>query len=61
MATSVTGNLKDTVVTLFGFILFDDVVATTSFVTGVIISVIGAGAYSYSKIRGGKKDPKIDK
>jgi hypothetical protein len=42
MATSITGNIKDTVVTFFGFFLFDDVIPTPMFVTGVLISFAGA-------------------
>lgn len=51
MATSITGNIKDTVVTAFGFFLFDDIEPSFMFVMGVAISFLGALCYSYSKIR----------
>jgi len=50
MATSVTGNTKDILATIIGLFAFGDVVPTVNLIVGLIVSLIGAMLYSYSKI-----------
>ena len=50
LATSITGNAKDVVGTLLGWVLFGGFVATTNSVTGLLLSFSGAAYYSYIKL-----------
>jgi hypothetical protein len=52
-ATSVTGNIKDIVSTFIGAVLFAGFKATTATVSGLGISFVGAGLYSYVKLTEG--------
>lgn len=49
LATSVTGNIKDLMSTLCGFLLFPDVEISPSNVVGVGLSLVGAYSFSYLK------------
>lgn len=47
LATSITGNIKDVLTTIIGWILFPGFVATTKSVLGVILAFVGGFMYSY--------------
>lgn len=49
LATSVTGNVKDLVSTLCGFVVFTDAPVRASNLAGVGLSFLGAYAFSYLK------------
>jgi len=51
LATSVTGNIKDCLATLFGYLFFDDVILQMVNVLGVLISLTGGIIYSYAKLK----------
>jgi len=51
LATSVTGNIKDCLATLLGYLLFKDVVLQLVNVCGVLISLVGGIVYSYAKLK----------
>ncbi|KAK8793366.1 hypothetical protein WA158_004725 [Blastocystis sp. Blastoise] len=53
VATSVTGNIKDVVLTVAGAILFHTQINTTGII-GISISFLGAFIYSYLKLKGKK-------
>jgi len=50
LATSVTGNIKDCLATLLGFLLFDDAILQLVNVLGIVTSLIGGMIYSYAKL-----------
>ncbi|GLE00240.1 hypothetical protein PINS_up008967 [Pythium insidiosum] len=49
LATSVTGNVKDLLSTVCGFVYFNDVQVRVPNVVGVAVSLLGAYAFSYVK------------
>ncbi|DAZ98388.1 TPA: hypothetical protein N0F65_000102 [Lagenidium giganteum] len=49
LATSVTGNIKDLLSTLCGFLFFSDVAIRAANVIGVVLSFVGAYSFSYLK------------
>lgn len=49
LATSVTGNVKDLVSTVCGFLYFPDVHVRVGNIAGVVLSFIGAYSFSYLK------------
>jgi len=51
LATSVTGNIKDCLATLLGYILFEDAVLQVVNVLGVLVSLTGGMVYSYAKLK----------
>lgn len=51
LATSITGNLKDVVITVAGAIMFSGFKATTTSVSGLMISFSGSGLYSYINLK----------
>jgi len=51
LATSVTGNIKDCLATLLGYLLFDDVILELVNVLGILTSLMGGMVYSYAKLR----------
>jgi hypothetical protein len=53
LTSSITGNVKDLVVTVAGAMLFPGFQATASTVGGLSLSFLGAGAYTVVSIRGG--------
>ena len=53
LATSVTGNVKDLAQTILGGILFPGFVATVKTITGLVLSFMGAGMYSYINLSKG--------
>jgi len=55
LATSITGNTKDIVSTLIGWALFGGFTATFWSVSGITVSFIGSGWYSYIKLMEGSK------
>ncbi|OMJ65949.1 hypothetical protein SteCoe_37383 [Stentor coeruleus] len=50
MATSVTGNMKDICSMIIGLLVFSDAQLTGPFACGLVLSTLGAGIYSCSKI-----------
>ncbi len=53
LATSVTGNVKDLAQTILGGILFPGFVATIKTISGLVLSFMGAGMYSYINLSKG--------
>uniref|UniRef100_K3W546 Sugar phosphate transporter domain-containing protein n=1 Tax=Globisporangium ultimum (strain ATCC 200006 / CBS 805.95 / DAOM BR144) TaxID=431595 RepID=K3W546_GLOUD len=51
LATSVTGNVKDLISTVCGFLFFPDVQVRVGNVAGVMLSFLGAYSFSYLKYR----------
>jgi len=51
LATSVTGNIKDCLATLLGYLFFDDVILELVNVLGILTSLIGGMVYSYAKLK----------
>lgn len=51
LATSVTGNMKDILSVAVGLLVFQEGRITSGFVTGLLLSVLGACVYSYASIR----------
>jgi hypothetical protein len=51
LATSITGNAKDVVITIIGAIAFPGFKATATSVAGLILSFTGSGLYSYVNLR----------
>jgi len=51
LATSVTGNIKDCLATLLGYLFFDDVVLELVNVLGILTSLVGGMVYSYAKLK----------
>jgi solute carrier family 35 len=51
LATSVTGNVKDVVTTVYGAIAFSGFVATVKSVGGLVLSFTGAFIYSYVNLK----------
>jgi len=51
LATSVTGNSKDVILTIAGAILFPGFIATVTSVGGLLLSFFGSGLYSYISLR----------
>jgi len=51
LATSVTGNIKDCLATLLGYLLFDDVILELVNALGILTSLIGGMVYSYAKLK----------
>jgi len=69
LATSVTGNIKDCLATLLGYLVFDDAVLQFVNVFGVLVSLTGGMVYSYAKLKesgklesigGGTKDQRSE-
>jgi solute carrier family 35 protein len=51
LATSITGNVKDIVVTITGALLFPGFIATASTVSGLTLSFAGALGYAANSVR----------
>jgi len=51
LATSVTGNIKDCLATLLGYLFFDDVILELVNVLGILTSLTGGMVYSYAKLK----------
>ena len=51
LVTSITGNAKDIVQTILGAFLFNDFTPTIQNMAGILISFMGAGYFSYIKLR----------
>jgi len=51
LATSVTGNIKDCLATLLGYVFFDDVYLELVNVLGILTSLVGGMVYSYAKLK----------
>ena len=51
LVTSITGNAKDIVQTVLGALLFNDFTPTVQNIAGILISFVGAGYFSYIKLR----------
>eukprot|EP01103_Thecamoeba_quadrilineata_P018945 TRINITY_DN7487_c0_g1_i1.p1 TRINITY_DN7487_c0_g1~~TRINITY_DN7487_c0_g1_i1.p1 ORF type:complete len:235 (+),score=13.99 TRINITY_DN7487_c0_g1_i1:298-1002(+) len=51
LTTSITGQLKNILTTLFGIFLFDDVQFSTLLVFGLLMSTLASVLYAYIKIR----------
>lgn len=46
---NITGNIKNAISAVLGFILFDDIVASTTVVTGILIGFSGSCLYAYDE------------
>ncbi len=58
LATTVTGNIKDVVCTMFGWILFGGFDSSLWSIGGLSLSFAGAGLYSHEKLMAAMKvDP----
>ena len=51
IVTSITGNVKDILLTFVSLIIFDDVVPSFWLIVGLVISLAGAFIYSYPKVQ----------
>lgn len=51
LATSITGNAKDVATTIFGAILFPGFDASFANVSGLLLSFVGSGMYSYVNLQ----------
>lgn len=51
LTTSVTGNIKDLIATIGGYLLFNDAPTHTANFVGVALSFIGAYSFSYIRYR----------
>jgi hypothetical protein len=51
LATSITGNVKDIGLTVLGAMMFSGYKATTSSISGLLLSFIGAGLYSWVSLK----------
>jgi len=60
LATSVTGNIKDCLATLLGYLVFDDAVLQFVNVLGVLVSLTGGMVYSYAKLKESGKLDAVD-
>lgn len=62
LATSITGNMKDILSVAVGLLVFQEGQITSGFITGLVLSVLGACVYSYASIRTlmAKKGEKVD-
>lgn len=59
LATSITGNAKDILTTLIGWLAFSGFVATFKSVGGIVLSFIGAFLYSYVNLMKQMKKPVV--
>jgi len=51
LVTSITGNAKDILQTVLGALLFNDFIPTVKNVSGILVSFLGAGLFSYLKLQ----------
>lgn len=51
LITSVTGNAKDIFLTAAGALVFGDFNPTTTAIGGIVLSFVGAGLFSYAKLK----------
>mmetsp|Transcript_5913 Transcript_5913/g.6600 ORF Transcript_5913/g.6600 Transcript_5913/m.6600 type:complete len:320 (+) Transcript_5913:175-1134(+) len=59
--TSITGNVKDIFSTLLGMLLFADFQFNFFIAVGLILSLSGAGYYSYIKIKAASESAQVEK
>ena len=58
---NISGTLKDVVLTYLGFILFDDVKPTSMILTGLAMSLAGAGTMTYINVTNNMAKAEADK